>query len=154
MATLSSILTPSNLVTETNTVTLTNKTLTAPTVNDGVLNQTESVGGFENYSAVTSSAGAVTLDLETANVFQLALSENVTSFTWSNPAASGKSYGFTLRVIQDSTDRSITWPAAVDWPGATAPTLSSGNGAVDVFVFFTTDSGTTWYGFTAGQALA
>ena len=154
MATLSSILTPGNLVTATGTETLTNKTLTAPTANDAVLNQPEIVGGFEEYAAVTSTSGSATLDLETANVFQLSLSENVTSFTWSNPAASGNAYSFALRVIQDSTDRSITWPAGVDWPAATAPTLSSGNGAVDVFVFLTTDAGTTWYGFTAGQELA
>ena len=90
MATLSSILTPGNLVTATGTETLTNKTLTAPTANDAVLNQPEIVGGFEEYAAVTSTGGAATLDLETANVFQLSLSENVTSFTWSNPAASGE----------------------------------------------------------------
>jgi hypothetical protein len=36
---------------------------------------------------------------------------------------------------------------------ATAPTLSAGSGAVDVFVFFTIDGGTTYYGFTSGQAL-
>jgi len=47
----------------------------------------------------------------------------------------------------------VTWPASVDWPAATAPTLSSGANEVDVFVFYTTDGGTTWYGFTAGQAL-
>jgi len=41
----------------------------------------------------------------------------------------------------------------VDWPGATAPTISTANGAVDYFVFITHDGGTTYYGFTAGQAL-
>jgi len=32
--------------------------------------------------------------------------------------------------------------------------LTSTASAVDVFVFFSHDGGTTWYGFTAGQGLA
>jgi len=91
--------------------------------------------------------------LSSATNFTHTLSENVT-YTFSNPAASGKASAFTLKVVQDSTDRTITWPASVDWAAATAPTLSSGSGAVDYFVFITTDGGTTYYGFTAGQALA
>jgi hypothetical protein len=47
-----------------------------------------------------------------------------------------------------------TWPSSVDWPAATAPTLTATASAKDVFVFTTRDGGTTWYGFTAGQALA
>ena len=108
----------------------------------------------ETYATASSSSGSLTIDCETGNVFQVTLTENVTSTTFSNPPASGTAYGFTLRVIQDSTARTIAWPAAVDWAAATAPTLSSGSGAVDVFVFFTTDGGTTWYGFTAGQDLS
>jgi hypothetical protein len=108
----------------------------------------------EAYSAVTSSSGTATLDFETATVFQLTLSEDVTTFTWSNAPTSGTAFGFTLKVIQDSTDRAIAFPASVDWPGGIAPTLSSGSGDVDVFTFFTIDGGTTYYGFTAGQDLS
>jgi hypothetical protein len=42
----------------------------------------------------------------------------------------------------------------VDWPAATAPTLTATASAKDIFVFTTRDGGTNWYGFTAGQALA
>jgi hypothetical protein len=42
----------------------------------------------------------------------------------------------------------------VDWAAATAPTLTATADAVDMFVFLTSDGGTTWYGFTAGQALS
>lgn len=108
----------------------------------------------ETYATASSSAGVLTINCEAGNVFQVTLTENVTSASFSNPPASGTAYGFTLRVIQDATARTITWPASVDWPAATAPTLSAGSGDVDVFAFFTTDGGTTWYGFTAGQALA
>ena len=108
----------------------------------------------EAYSAVTSSSGTATLDFSAATVFQLTLSEDVTTFTWSNAPTSGTAFGFTLKVIQDSTARTIAFPASVDWPGGAAPTLSSGSGDVDVFTFFTIDGGTTYYGFTAGQDLS
>jgi len=119
-----------------------------------VASSIETTGGFtEDAEAITSSSNAATLDLSTATNFTHTLTENVT-YTFSNPASSGKASAFTLKVVQDSTDRTITWPASVDWAAATAPTLSSGSGAVDYFVFITTDGGTTYYGFTAGQALA
>jgi hypothetical protein len=108
----------------------------------------------EAYSAVTSSSGTATLDFSAATVFQLTLSEDVSTFTWNNAPTSGTAFGFTLKVIQDSTARTIAFPASVDWPGGIAPTLSSGSGDVDVFTFFTIDGGTTYYGFTAGQDLS
>jgi hypothetical protein len=58
-----------------------------------------------------------------------------------------------LKVIQDSSARTITWPGSVDWAAATAPTLTATNNGVDVFGFLTIDGGTTYYGFTLGQAL-
>ena len=107
----------------------------------------------ETYLAVTSSGGATTVNCETGNMFSHTLTEN-TTFTFSNPPASGTGYSFTLKIVQDSTARTITWPSSVDWAAATAPTISTGSGEVDVFVFFTTDGGTTFYGFTAGQVLS
>ena len=109
-------------------------------------------GISEEVTTITSSSGAATLNLQDGTNFEHDLTENVT-YTFSNPASSGKMSAFTLKVIQGSTARAITWPASVDWPGATAPTLSTDNDAVDVFVFFTIDGGTTYYGFTAGQAM-
>ena len=107
----------------------------------------------ETYLAVTSTTNATTVSCEAGNTFSHTLTEN-TTFTFSNPPASGTGYSFTLKIVQDSTARTITWPASVDWAAATAPTISTGSGEVDVFVFFTTDGGTTFYGFTAGQVLS
>ena len=107
----------------------------------------------ESYAAVTSTSNATTVDCEAGNTFMHTLTEN-TTFTFSNPPASGTAYTMSIEIIQDSTARTITWPASVDWPAATAPTISADSGAVDVFVFTTRDGGTTWYGFTAGQAIA
>ena len=107
----------------------------------------------QNSTAITSSSNAATINLRDGDNFTHTLTENVT-YTFSNPAASGRVSAFTLKVIQDSSARTITWPSSVDWAAATAPTLSTGSGNVDVFVFVTYDGGTNYYGFTAGQAMA
>jgi len=112
-------------------------------------NQTFDNGIIEEYNA-TGTSGAVTIDLNTGNNFSTAMAGAVT-YTFSNPAASGKVSSFTLKVVNDGN--AITWPTSVDWPAGTAPTLSA-SGATDYFVFITHDGGTTWYGFTAGQAMA
>jgi len=173
----------SNLVSDTATQTLTNKRLTSPKINEDVavtatateinyldittLGLTEASkavtadangvvsfdnGTIEEVTSITSSSNAATINLRDGNLFEHDLTENVT-YTFSNPAASGRASSFVLKVIQDSTARTITWPTSVDWPAGTAPTLSTGNDNVDVFVFFTIDGGTTYYGFTAGQAM-
>ena len=113
---------------------------------------TFSGGIAEDSVTITSSSAAATLDMRLGTSFLHDLTENVT-YTFSNPAASGNSSIFTLKIIQDSTARAITWPSSVDWPAATAPTLTATNNGVDMFVFQTIDGGTTWYGFVAGQAL-
>ena len=109
----------------------------------------------ETYAAVTSTTNATTVNCENANSFSHTLTEN-TTFTFSNPPASGTSYTFSIEIIQDSgaSGYTVTWPSSVDWPAATAPTLTATASAKDVFVFTTRDGGTNWYGFTAGQALA
>ena len=109
----------------------------------------------ETYTAVTSTANATTVNCETGNSFSHTLTEN-TTFTFSNPPASGTSYTFSIEIIQDASASgfTLTWPTSVDWPAATAPTLTATASAKDIFVFTTRDGGTNWYGFTAGQALA
>ena len=108
----------------------------------------------ETYAAVTSSSNATTVDCEAGNAFSHTLTEN-TTFTFSNPPASGTAYSFSIEIIQDASASGfvVTWPSSVDWPSATAPTLTATASAKDVFIFTTRDGGTTWYGFTAGQAL-
>ena len=107
----------------------------------------------ETYAAVTSTTNATTVNCEAGNAFSHTLTEN-TTFTFSNPPASGTAYSFSLEIIQDASASgfTVTWPTSVDWPAATAPTLTATASAVDVFVFYTRDGGTTWHGFIAGQA--
>jgi hypothetical protein len=112
--------------------------------NDGISEKLETLSGT-----------SVTIDLHTSTNFTHTLS-GTTSYTFSNPEGSGYVSAFTLKVIQDSSASgyAITWPSDVDWAGGTAPTLTATANAVDIFVFYTNDGGTTYYGFVAGQALA
>jgi hypothetical protein len=109
----------------------------------------------ETYSAVTSTTNATTVNCETGNTFSHTLTES-TTFTFSNPPATGTGYTMTLEIVQDAgaSGYIVTWPTSVDFPAATAPTLTATASAVDVFVFTTRDGGTNWYGFTAGLGLA
>ena len=109
-------------------------------------------GTTEESTAITSSSNAATINLRDGNVFTHTLSENVT-YTFSNPAASGRASAFILKVVQDSSARTITWPGTVDWAAATAPTITATNAGVDVFAFITVDGGSNYYGFTLGQAM-
>ena len=132
------------------------KTVTADANGDVNLSEELKAKSYnETYAAVTSSGASTTVNCETGNAFSHTLTE-ATTFTFSNPPASSTAYSFSLEVIQDASASgyAITWPTSVDWPSATAPTLTATASAKDVFVFYTRDGGTNWYGFTAGLALA
>ena len=104
---------------------------------------------------VTSSLNVSTIDCNAATVFRTTLTQN-TTITPSNVPAVPKAYAFVLHVIQDAgaSGYVVTWPTGTVWATGTAPTLSTGANATDVFVLLTYDGGTTWYGFTSGQAFA
>lgn len=106
-------------------------------------------GGRETLSTVAAAGATETLDLGSGNVHDVTLDANCT-LTFTGTAASA-ACSFTLILRQGgSGSYTVTWPASVDWPGGTAPTLSTAVGRVDVFSFLTVDNGTTWLGFTAG----
>ena len=109
-------------------------------------------GTIEESTSVTSSSNAATLNLRDGNVFEHTLTENVT-YTFSNPAASGKVSSFVLKIKQDASASgyTVTFPASVDFVGGTAPTLTATANAIDTFVVFTTDGGTIYNLLVAGQ---
>ena len=99
----------------------------------------------------TSGSGTQDLNQESANVFIHTSSGN-TTFTFSNPPSATYVHSFTVIHKQDgSGGHSITWPGTVDWPGGSAPSVTSSANAVDVFTFITYDGGTSYYGFLAGS---
>lgn len=101
------------------------------------------------------AAGVLTLDLAISNTFDVTLTENVTTFTISNPHTNGIAETLTLVLVQDATGgRTFAFPASIKWAGGVAPTLSSGANEIDILTFITTDNGVTWYGMLAGAAFA
>lgn len=98
-----------------------------------------------------ASAATVDLDLaQPANVFDVTMDQD-TTFTFSNPPASGRAGSFTLILRQDGTGGwTATFPASVDWEAGTQPTLSNAASQVDMLSFITVDGGTTWFGFLGG----
>ena len=101
---------------------------------------------------VSTTLSTATLDLSTGSVFEVTPTSDI-QVTLSNPADSGTVSGATLLLSAVGTEYTITYDTAIEWPSGTAPT-SPAIGETDVVTFNTRDGGTTWYGFTAGQALA
>jgi hypothetical protein len=152
MATLSGIITPTNVLTETSTNTVTNKTLGATTLS-GALSCADQVVNrpvLEDYaiqgSALGSTGATRTFDLAVANFFSATLDQACT-FTFSNPPASGDFGCFVLELTNGGAFV-ITYPASVDFIGGVAPTLTAAG--VDQLVFTTRDGGTTYFCFVAG----
>jgi hypothetical protein len=118
---------------------------------DNVIGRPRFTDYAETYSAPTISSGTLTLNIENGNVFRASLNANITTLTISNPSGTGNACSFTLIFNADGTARTVTWPAAVKWPGGTSPTLTSTASRSDMFVFYTNTAGTTWYAMTAAQ---
>ena len=104
----------------------------------------------ETKTAPAISSGTLTLNCSLGNVFAVSLNAAITTLTISNIPTTGNAFGITLAFTCDGTARAVTWPAAVKWSGS-APTLSSTNNKVDIFVLTTWDGGTTWYAMVGGQ---
>ena len=109
---------------------------------------------LQDYIEVTNeignATGAKTIDLALGNSVT-ATTTGATTWTFTNAATAPALCGFSLKLVNGGS-QTQTWPTTVDWPAATAPTLTAAG--TDVLVFITCDGGTTWYGFVAGLALA
>tara|TARA_R100000951_G_scaffold61738_1_gene51860 strand:+ start:432 stop:2180 length:1749 start_codon:yes stop_codon:yes gene_type:complete len=134
---------------------------TAPTITGMTLagavtgaDQTVSAINLKDYGEITNAlgntTGAKTIDLTLGNSVT-ATTTGATTWTFSNPTASDELCSFSIKLVNGGS-AAQTWPTSVDWPAATAPTLTASG--TDVLVFITCDGGTTWYGFVAGLALA
>jgi len=93
------------------------------------------------YKQTAEAVGALDIDLATGNYFTKTISANST-FTFSNPPASGTACSFTLELTH--TSGTVTWPASVKFPADTAPTLTTGK--THLFMFVTDDGGTRYRG--------
>ncbi len=101
----------------------------------------------EDYDALSGTSP--TCNVDNGGAFSLTMSGN-TTFTFSG-AASGYSQGFVLQLTGNGG--TVTWPTSVDWAGGTAPDAPA-SGETDIYVFWTRDGGTTWYGVLSVDAAA
>lgn len=93
------------------------------------------------YKQVAEAVGALDIDLSTGNYFTKTINGNST-FTFSNPPASGTVGSFVLELTH--TSGTVTWPSSVKFPADTAPTLTTGK--THLFFFVTDDGGTRYRG--------
>jgi len=97
-----------------------------------------------NVNTNATTGATETLDTSLYAVHDMTMDQNCT-FTFSNPAPSGKNTTFMLILRGAFTP---TFPASVDWPDAAAPTYSTPT----TYIFTTVDAGTTWLGQSVGKA--
>ena len=102
-------------------------------------------------NALPDSTATEDIDFALGQEHSQTLAVATTTFSFTNPPRAGYKGSFVLQLTQDATgSRLVTWPASVDWPGGTAPTLTTAAASVDIFEFWTIDGGTTWFGVTLG----
>jgi Protein of unknown function (DUF2793) len=104
-------------------------------------------------AALSIASGVVDIDWTDGDYQTLALTANVTSITFSNLPGSGKAATLMVRITQDSTARTVAWPASFKWADGTPGTVSTGSGAVDILAITSFDNGTTWFA-TLAKAFA
>jgi len=90
--------------------------------------QTFTAGQRGEITALTNSAGSVTIDFNDSNNFYLSLDANVTSITLSNATAGQTGSIF---IAQTGSYTVGGWPAAAKFSGGTAPTITATSGKYD-----------------------
>lgn len=134
--------------------TLTGKTLGATTLSGKLSAADQEIERpkFTDYGETVNnigdfSGGSQAINMELGNVVLATVSTATVTFTFTNPPATGIAGSFTL-ILTNGGSQTVNWPAAVDWAGGTAPSLTTSG--VDVLTFVTVDAGMTWYGFPSG----
>ena len=83
-------------------------------------------------TSFSSSSGTATPDFAAANNFSITLSENT---TLANPGNLTAGQSGVIFITQDSTARTLAFGSYWDFSGGTAPTVSTGSGAVDALAY-------------------
>lgn len=136
-------LTAASALTGTEIVPVTQGGLDRRTTAQDIADLAIPVGG--NVSVLTISAGVVDIDCSLGDYFTLAMTENVTSVTFSNLPASGRAQTIMICATQDATgSRTMTMPSSFDWASGTVGVLSTAANAVDVLALTTFNQGTSW----------
>jgi hypothetical protein len=114
----------------------------------------------EAVETLSIAANVVTVDLSKAQNFLLTATDNVNSFTITNPPSEVSS--FTIRITQDATGGRVIdiddfrtsggSLIPVFWPGGgVLPIVTPTANRSDIYSFKTFDGGSNWYGVVVGQ---
>jgi hypothetical protein len=99
----------------------------------------------QDLSALTNSAGTVTVDCSLGSTFTLLLAANVTTLTLTNLAGASFATEIEVEIKQDGTGgRTFALPASFKALGGSDTAIASGANAVTVLSAKTFDNGTTW----------
>lgn len=94
-------------------------------------------------------SGSLTINRQNGEYQALTLTGDTTISNFTHWPASGQAGRVTLFVTNTGSFNITGWPAAVKWAGGVAPTVTSGSGKLDIFVFV--NNGVHLYGTIAGQ---
>lgn len=129
------------------------------TINKNGADKTLSRPLLKDYGEIASTgnsiSGATAIDIAaTGNHYVATMTGNVT-FTFTNPSPTGNACPLLIVLSQNATGGfTASWPAAVAWAGAVAPTITSTASKTDIYSFITYDAGTKWYGSVVNQNYA
>jgi len=106
-----------------------------------IANTTLDVYGGVAMNVVTLATSSNTVNVALANYF---ISTPAGTSTWIFTGAPvSRDSSFVLQ-LANGGNYTVTWPSSVKWPSNTAPTLSTSG--VDILIFSTVNTGTTWRG--------
>ena len=106
-----------------------------------IANTTLDVYGGVAMNVVTLATSSNTVNVALANYF---ISTPAGTSTWIFTGVPvSRDSSFVLQLANGGS-YTVTWPSSVKWPSNTAPTLTSSG--VDILIFSTVNTGTTWRG--------
>ena len=110
---------------------------------------------LKDYGEVTNALGDLgggtdAIDLTAGNSVSATVSTGAQTFTFTNPTAGDELCAFSL-MLTNGGSQTVNWPSTVDFPGGSAPELTTSG--VDCLVFWTIDGGTIWNGSTVALDL-
>ena len=111
-------------------------------------------GVQETSTAISSSSGALTCNLQLGTYFTCTLTENITSVVPSN-ATSGKLCAWTVQFKQHaSSAKTVAYQAAVKFGAGVDHVMTAAVNSIDIVSFHTVDGGTTIFAGVQGSAFA
>lgn len=106
----------------------------------------------ETHATASISAGTLTLPMATSRIFNTSHNANITTTTITGVPASTRRAVLEIHLAYTATPYTWAWlTSTVRWTNGVAPVLTQVNGKKDVFVVYTLDGGTTWFGTIVQQ---